>query len=76
MPGKEDMLIVNEPSLKGGRNERPNVKKHTRATTNKPIVLPSTIFLMVPSTTVISCGYTTAFIDYFTGNAALYGLHN
>ena len=56
MPGKEDMLIVNEPSLKGGRNERPNVKKHTRATTNKPIVLPSTIFLC-PSTNANAAPY-------------------
>ncbi len=42
MPGSEEILMVNEPSLKGGRNERPRVKKQPSATTNSPIVPPST----------------------------------
>ena len=37
---QDDMLIVNEPSLNGGRNERPNVKKQASATTNRPMVPP------------------------------------
>ena len=45
MPGRDDMLIVNEPSLNGGRNERPNVKKQASATANRPMVPPNTLFL-------------------------------
>ena len=36
MPGREETLMVNDPSLNGGRNERPRVKnrpKNTRNTT-------------------------------------------
>ncbi|CDE04372.1 unknown [Bacteroides uniformis CAG:3] len=51
MPGSEEILMVNEPSLKGGRNERPRVKKQPSATTNSPIVPPSTPFLC-PNTKV------------------------
>ena len=45
MPGREEMLMVNDPSLKGGKKERPNVKKQINATINRPIVLPNTLFL-------------------------------
>ena len=34
--------MVNEPSLKGGRNERPRVKKQPSATTNSPIAVSYT----------------------------------
>ena len=40
IPGNELMLIVNDPSLNGGRNERPKVKKNPRAMMNSPMVLP------------------------------------
>ena len=49
MPGSEEILMVNEPSLKGGRNERPRVKKQPSATTNSPIV-PQ--FLLMPKKSV------------------------
>ena len=51
IPGSEEILMVNEPSLKGGRNERPRVKKQPSATTNSPIIPPSTPFLC-PNTKV------------------------
>jgi Cu(I)/Ag(I) efflux system membrane protein CusA/SilA len=38
-------LMVNEPSLKGGRNERPKPKKATSATTKSATVPPSTTLL-------------------------------
>ena len=44
-PGMEVMLIVKEPSLNEGRNERPNVKKPTNAPTKSTPVLPNTIAL-------------------------------
>ena len=45
IPGSEDILMVNEPSLKGGKKERPNVKKHPKATINRAMVLPNVIRL-------------------------------
>ena len=45
MPGRELTLIVNEPSLNGGRKLRPSVKNIPNATRNRPIVHPNTIFL-------------------------------
>ena len=67
MPGREDMLMVNEPSLKGGRKERPSVKKQTSATANRPTVPPSTLFLC-PSTKVSAVPYH-AFILRATGES-------
>ena len=45
IPGSEEMLMVNEPSLNGGRKERPNVKKHPKAMMNSAMVLPNVIRL-------------------------------
>ena len=40
IPGRELILIVNDPSLNEGRKLRPSVKNTPRATTKSPIVLP------------------------------------
>ena len=56
IPGSEEILIVNDPSLNGGRKERPSVKKQISATTNKPMVPPNTLFLC-PSTKVSAVEY-------------------
>ena len=43
--------MVNEPSLNDGKNERPNVKKHPKATTNMAMVPPNThlLYFKAPS---------------------------
>ena len=45
MPGNVATLMVNEPSLKGGKNERPSPKKATKATTKRATVVPITTLL-------------------------------
>ena len=45
MPGSELILMVNEPSLNGGRKLCPNVKNSPRATMNRARVEPTTVFL-------------------------------
>ena len=42
IPGKELTLIVNEPSLNGGKKLRPKLKKATKATTNRQTIDPNT----------------------------------
>ena len=39
-PGSVLTLMVNEPSLKGGRNERPKLKKRQNVTTTNAPVIP------------------------------------
>ena len=67
MPGRDDMLIVKEPSLNGGRKERPSVKKQASAITNRPIVPPNTLFLC-PNTKVSAAPYHS-FILRATGES-------